>query len=243
MICIGVCDDNIQFAHILVEKIRLMSVKMVPERVLCEVINEFSSAKDVIDYLSYNTLDILFLDIEMKECHGFDLAKELKRTHPDIIIVFVSSHENLVFKSFDYNPLCFLRKNRLEKELSPAFARAIDASLYSKDTLDFSTTEGDLTIRVADIIYIESQKNYYVIHCPNNTYKCRGTISQVEQYIKDYDFCRIHAAYLINLDHVYRIHSNNTVSMDNKDTLSVSQRRYADFKNEYAKYLRRRNAK
>jgi len=78
MICIGVCDDNIQFAHILVEKIRLMSVKMVPERVLCEVINEFSSAKDVIDYLSYNTLDILFLDIEMKECHGFDLAKELK---------------------------------------------------------------------------------------------------------------------------------------------------------------------
>ncbi len=243
MISIGVCDDNIQFAHILVDRIRLMSAKMLPERVLCEVINEFSSAKNVLDFLSYNTLDILFLDIEMKGCNGFDLAKELKRNYPDIIIVFVSSHENLVFKSFDYSPLCFLRKSHLEKELSATFTRAIDACLYPKNTLDFSTTEGELTIRVADITYIESQKNYYIIHCHNNTHKCRGTISQVEQYIKDYDFCRIHAAYLINLDHVYRIHSNNTVSMDNKDTIPVSQRRYADFKNKYTKYLRRRSAK
>lgn len=239
MIKIAVCDDNIQFARILIDKIRVLCAQMIPERIKCEIITEFTSAKSVIEYLKKSTIDLLFLDIAMPVRSGFDLAKELIQISPDTVIVFVSSHSSWVFKSFDYSPLAYLRKNRMDEELPAILSRAIDACIYSKDTLDFSTIEGNVTIKIKDIIYIESQKNYFIISCKNNAYKCRGTITNVEQYVKDYDFVRIHAAYLVNLDNVLRYSNDNTIRMNNGAVLPVSQRRSAEFKNAYLKYSRR----
>lgn len=243
MLTIAVCDDNIQFARTLVSKIRKLCATMVPERILCNVITEFSSADDVIHFVKHNNVDLLFLDIEMPERNGFSLAAELKKFHPDMVIVFVSAHENLVFKSFDYSPLNFLRKSYLERELSHAFSKAIEQCIYTKDTLDFSTTEGEITLRVKDIIYIESQKNYVCIHLCNNTYKCRSTLSQVEQCVMRFDFFRPHAAYLVNLDNIERLTGNSTLIMKNGDIVSISQRRYTEFKNCYSKFIRRRYEK
>lgn len=243
MLKIAVCDDNIQFAQILVEKIRTLCATTVSERILCEIVTAFTTADSVVDYLKDNTIDLLFLDIEMPGRHGFSLAKELNKLYPDIVIVFVSAHNKYVFKSFDFSPLCFLRKNKLEEELPSAFKRAIEKCMYSKDTLDFSTTDGDITLRISDIIYIESQKNYFMIHCKHDTFKCRGTISKIEQLVKDYDFCRIHAAYLVNFTNLSRQNNENTILMTNGDILPISQRRYSTFKNDYQKFIRRRNIK
>ena len=131
MLTIAVCDDNIQFARILANRIRKLCATMVPEKIRCDVISAFSAADDVLQYLKTNPLALLFLDIDMPGRSGFSLAEELQKNYPDIIIVFVSSYDNLVFRSFDYSPLSFLRKSHLEAELEPAFSRAIDKYMYA----------------------------------------------------------------------------------------------------------------
>ena len=240
MLTIAVCDDNIQFARTLATRIRKLCATMVPEKIRCDVISAFSAADDVLQYLKTNPLALLFLDIDMPWRSGFSLAEELRASYPDLIIVFVSSHDNLVFRSFDYSPLSFLRKSHLESELAPAFSRAIDKYTYAQDSLDFPTTTGNVSIRIKDILYIESQKNYFQICCANESHKCRGTLSQAEQMLRGFDFCKIHAAYLVNLANIDRLNSDKTISMKNGDKLNISQRRHAEFKNSFTNYTRRR---
>lgn len=243
MLTIAVCDDNIQFARTLANRIRKLCATMVPEKIRCDVISAFSDANDVLQYLDANPLALLFLDIDLPGRSGFSLAEELRKSYPELIIVFVSSYDNLVFRSFDYSPLSFLRKSHLESELAPAFSRAIDKYIYAQDSVDFSTTTGNASVRIKDIIYIESQKNYFHICCTNESHKCRGTLSQAEQILHDFDFCKIHAAYLVNLANVDRLNNDTTISMSNGIKLNISQRRYTEFKNCYANYLRRRYEK
>lgn len=239
MLTMAVCDDNVQFARILVEKIRKLCATIIPEKIICNVITAFTAADDVIRYLEHNTIDLLFLDIEMPNRSGFSLAEELNRLYPDMIIIFVSSFDSLVYKSFAYSPFNFLRKSCLEKELPQTFSRAIDKYIYSKDTLGFSTTDGNIVLRIKDIIYIESQKNYFNIYCRNAVYKCRGTLSQVEKSVDRFEFYRIHAAYLVNLYHVDRLNTDNTLLLSDGTVLSVGQKRYTEFKSTYSKFIRR----
>ncbi len=137
MITIGVCDDNIQFARLLVKSLRTLCATELPERIGCQIAVEFSSCDDVLRYLEYNTINILFLDINMPTKTGFDLAEKLNQLYPDIIIIFVSAHDNFVYSSFEYSPFRFLRKTHLYKDrrddginISSGEAQKIARALY-----------------------------------------------------------------------------------------------------------------
>ena len=101
MITIGVCDDNIQFARLFVKSLRTLCATELPERIDCQIAVEFSSCDDVLRYLEHNIINILFLDINMPTKTGFDLAEKLNQLYPDIIIIFVSAHDNFVYSSFE----------------------------------------------------------------------------------------------------------------------------------------------
>ena len=240
MLTIAVCDDNLQFARRLVEKIRVMCATLLPERIICQVVAEFTTAEAVLAYLKNNDISILFLDIEIPKCNGFELAAQINIAYPDVIIIFVSAYDNFVYDSFSYSPFRFLRKSHLETELPEAFEKVIEKCIYNLDTMDFITTDGQATIRIKDILYIEGVKNYYIVHCKNKDYKCRGTITSIEENTKKYNFFRIHAAYVVNMDNIEKTLNGCTIVMKNGDQLNISQRRYIDFKNSYMKFTRGR---
>lgn len=240
MITIGVCDDNIQFARLLVKSLRTLCATELPERIDCQIAVEFNSCDDVLRYLEHNTINILFLDINMPTKTGFDLAEKLNQMYPDIIIIFVSAHDNFVYSSFEYSPLRFLRKTHLDEELSGAFVKAVESCMTREETVTISTTEGDISVRSRDILYFEGQRNYYLVHCTGGAYRCRGTISQTEELTQNLDFFRIHAAFVVNIANIYKVIGSHSVQMKDGSMLSISQRRFSSFRGTYMKFIRRR---
>ena len=65
----------------------------------CEYIIDSTS-----DLIMSNNYDTYFLDIDMPNCNGFDLAKKIIEIKPKAIIIFVTAHDGLVYNSFDLNP-------------------------------------------------------------------------------------------------------------------------------------------
>ena len=240
MITIAVCDDNAAFARMLSDSIRKICAAELPERIVCQVAAEFSSCDDVLRYLENNIIHILFLDINMPSKTGFDLAEKLNRLYPDIIIIFVSAYENFVYSSFEYSPFRFLRKSHLEKELPGAFLKAVERLMSRDETLTFLTVDGEAALRAKDIYYFEGQRNYYLIHCADAVFRCRGTISQVENQTEALDFYRIHAAYVVNLANIEKIVNTGSVQMKSGTVLNISQRRLGGFKEAYMKFTRKR---
>lgn len=66
---------------------------------------------------------LVFLDWEMPEIDGFDLAGQLYLKNPHLKVVFVSNYESIVFDAYEYMPLWFVRKSSLERDMLKALQK------------------------------------------------------------------------------------------------------------------------
>ena len=97
---------------------------------ICSLIESSNDMKCIIETFEHSIkffqkinnilCDIVFLDIDMPEMNGFDIAKILNNIRPDITIIFVSSFDNFVFESFEYHPFRFVRKSNLKEDIDSA---------------------------------------------------------------------------------------------------------------------------
>ena len=239
MFNIALCDDNTQFLNLLEGNIRRECARLIPEELECSVGPSFGSAEDVLSYIKVNPIDVLFLDIDMPNMNGFDLAQILCKEYKETIIVFMSAYDNYVYDSFEFFPFAYLRKNCLSEEISRVLKRIVDKILEPTKQLTLYTKEGNLSFFVKDILYFESKHNYYIVHCTNRrSYECRGTLSQVEETVSEFNFFRIHSAFIVNLEYVDRIIDNSYVLIKGRQ-LPVAQRRIVEFRKYYTEYTRR----
>jgi DNA-binding LytR/AlgR family response regulator len=180
----------------------------------------------------------------MPNMNGFQLATILQEQYPDTLIIFVSAYDNFVYSCFEYSPFSFLRKTKIEAELPSVIKRAVEKSIVNEETLIFHTIDGDISIRLKDILYFEGEKNYYVIYCASGkNLRCRGTITTVTEMTIKYDFFKIHPAFVINLTHVESVLAPNSIRMRNGITLYISRSNLTAFKQAYMQYTRRRLTK
>ena len=125
---IAICDDDSKITSRLESGIREI-FKNLKDDVDVSV---FFYGTDLIDTIKKEKIhyDILLLDVDMPNISGLEVAKILRETNEDIIIIFISSYEKYVFDSFEYNPFRYIRKNRIKEELSIALKSAY--ALYKK---------------------------------------------------------------------------------------------------------------
>ena len=240
MINIAVCDDQAIHKDRLTRMIREICAEQVPEKLDCRIYNKFSRAADITDFLKTNSIDILFLDIEMDGMNGFELASVLNKESPDTIIIFVSSYENYVYSAFEYAPFRFLRKTHLKEELMPALLSALQKLTAQVKTIELNTSEGPVSVRLSDILYFESSKNYVTAHLAGSrTYRFRSTLGAIAEQRAEDDFFRIQNSYVINLAHIKRIAGAASVVMDNGAAIPVSSNAAREFRMAYLDFTRR----
>lgn len=244
MLMIGICDDMTAYASKLRSKLTELFMKMLPDKMDDFDTAVFSCADEVTEFLKEKKLDILFLDIDMPRVTGFDLASVLCEKYDDMILVFMSAHDNFVYDSFRYSPFSYLRKSKMEEELPETVKRIIKKVTDSSVTVTVQSVDGDLQISVACITAIQSDKhNYYKVYTaygPKDSVLCRGALTALEQTLIPYGFYRINSGCLINLEYVTRIVSPSNVLMRDGRTLPVTIRKLPDLKRAYADHVRRR---
>lgn len=240
MIRIVVCDDDPSFAAAISEKLTAEASKYDPDLDF-KVGPTFTSGKAVISFMDSTGFDIIFLDIDMPNISGFDLAVEISRRNPKALIIFVSAYDNFVYQSFAYSPFRFLRKLHLGDELPAAFEKAVEKCISDSQGILFNTIVGNVSLRPSEILYFENDKNYYCIQCDNGaSYKCRGTLKSLDSTVTDERFKKIHSGYIVNLEHVSEVIGGSEVRMKNGAVFNIAQSHKHDFKEAYMTFVRRR---
>lgn len=204
------------------------------------IVDTFTSGSDFLH--SEKFYDLLLLDIEMPQMNGFELAKQVNSVSQDgehTSIIYISNYENLVFESFKYSPLRFVRKNNLDTD----FPEAVNAFLskYQSETNFFSFIERDsnacINVKLMDIMYFESfGHEIYLIEKGGKTYIIKRssdcTMSELEEKYSDYGFIRSHKSYLVNYRHIYSI-KDNKIYFENDKIALISIRNVKEFKIRY----------
>lgn len=180
---------------------------------LVEVKGCFPDVKQALEFLDGNTVDLLFLDVEMPGATGFELLDSLAYK-PKVILT--TSKEEYAFSAFEYNVTDFLKKpftyNRFMEALGKATAEPASTPVNGKGAADhiFIKSDGKLIrLNHDDILYIESMGDYVRFVTHDKKYITHNTIKNLEEKISSDHFMKVHRSYIINLLKIDDIREND----------------------------------
>lgn len=225
MINIAVCDDERIFSDLVSKSI---------ENAFCDKdvsaeIKGYVSSDFLIKDLNSKVYDLVFLDIDMPNFSGFDIAELIQNKTSETQIVFVSSKAELVYDSFEYRPFYFVRKSDV-KNMNDTIKHVVEKYLsFKKQHSAFyinDLTYGKTVLCVKDILYIQSKGHYLYYYTAKREvpYHTRESLSEIEAKMVSFDFVRTHNRYLVNMNHIKNFVScNSMIQISNDDTVSVSR--------------------
>lgn len=217
---IGICDDE----NCIREQVAMVC-KEVAEKYNTDIqIETYSDGKQVIE----EELDILILDIEMEGVDGISVKNIFQNRKKETIIIFVTSHDEMMSQAFGVNVIGFVTRCYLKSQLPVILDSAI------KRVMNTVNIDG---IDSRKICYIEAEHVYNILHLKDGSEtSIRRTSAQLEMTLTSVGFIRIHRTYIINMAYVEHIKDKTIVV--NGYELPVSSRLKSGFKKEYSKYCR-----
>lgn len=214
---IAICDDEQCF----LDDFRRIAGSLY--RSLDILIDSFSSGSALLKQFRLKAYDLVFLDIEMPEMDGITLAAELRALSEDVSIVFLTGHIEYAIKGYEVNAMRYLTKPADEQKIRDVVDRVLHKMEDGKQ-LWIRTDEGDMRLRLRDVLFIESQNQNVIINTAADSYSVRGNMSDYEARLTPDGFFRIHRSYLVALAKIQRI-SGREIVMDDGTILPVSRSR------------------
>ena len=232
MIHIAVCDDEKYMS----DAIRTMAYDFFRRKNMETVIWQFSGGKELLE--SDKTIDILFLDIQMKDMDGMETARILRGRKFKGFLIFITVLKEMVFDSFQVQAYDYLvkpiEKKQFEKTMEPLFLSMQDAS--EANLLIQKGYESSI-IPFDDIVFCEIiDRKVYLHLASSETIDYYDRIENLESKL-DSRFFRCHRSFLINLKYL-KSYKNQTAYMENGTEIPVSRLRSKEFSSVILQYMK-----
>lgn len=175
-----------------------------------DVVQQCGAGTEALHAIRERAPDLVFLDVQMPECDGFEVLERLGgRRLP--VIVFVTAYDAYALRAFEAGALDYLLKPYDEMRFDKMMARvaeriaAIRAVPTARDRIAIRSVGEVIFIDVASIDWIESADYYACLHVGAATHILRRTLTDLEEDLRGAGFVRIHRSTIVNLDRVGRL--------------------------------------
>jgi two-component system, LytTR family, response regulator len=190
-----------------------------------EIAGECASGSQAIDAILSHAPDLVLLDVQMNDCTGLDVVRQVGPERMPAVI-FVTAYDEYAVKAFELNAVDYLLKPFDEERLRHSIQRARERIAGQKQTslaeqmqalLDsrpqkwperivVRTGERFEFVPVETIDWIESANNYAQLHCKGREYLLGETLTSLESRLDPDRFVRIHRRRLANISRVVAVH-------------------------------------
>jgi two-component system LytT family response regulator len=198
-----------------------------------EVVGECGSGVAAVDEIRRLAPELLFLDVQMPGCDGFEVLESLGGAAPPAV-VFVTAYDRYALKAFEVEALDYLLKPfddaRFRRTLSRAKEQVRRAS-GKTDRIVVRSAGRVSFLRVAEIDWIEAADYYACLHVAGKSHLLRRKMSDLERELDPASFCRIHRSTIVNRDRVRELKLNAAGEYDvvlRDGTRLRMSRRYRD---------------
>jgi two-component system LytT family response regulator len=197
-------------------------------------IAECGSGLEAIEAIGKSKPDLVFLDVQMPECGGFDVLELLGGDLPPTVI-FVTAYDEYALRAFEAGALDYLLKPFDDARFGRALNRAKDKIAHytplqpqPTERLVVKSRGQVLFVSVEDIDWIEAAGYYACLHVGNDTHIMRRTLFELEKDLGNERFARIHRSIIVNLDRIRALELQNggeyEVVLKSKARLQLSRR-------------------
>jgi DNA-binding LytR/AlgR family response regulator len=182
-----------------------------------ELINTFSNSIEGLNFLKNNTIDVIFLDINMPVLDGINFIKSLE--NPPLLII-TSAYDQFAIETYELDVLDYLVKpiefprlmkavNKINKRLSNSPKTAVENNKENPFIFVKIDKKKMKKILLNEILVIESLKDYLKISTTSGKFIIHSTLSDFTNLLPERDFIRIHRSYTIAIDKIDAVEGNS----------------------------------
>lgn len=175
----------------------------------------FSNAIDTLEYLRHNTVDLMFLDIQMEELTGIQLLNSLKNKP---MVIFTTAYDQYAIQGFDLDVLDYLLKpipferfvkgankalEQMQKERIVQTEKQERAAVSTASTFFFVKTETRIEkVNAAEVLYVEGMGDYWRIVTKTRRIMTLMNAKGIEEILHEPGFCRVHKSFFVAVDKI-----------------------------------------
>jgi two-component system LytT family response regulator len=213
-----------------------------------EILFEAESPIEALEMLNKFTIDILFLDINLKNGNGFQILEAIKERK--FHVFFVTAYNQYAIDAFRFSALHYILKPISLGDLMECMNRAESLSSNNYKTEQFNilknyiqeTEPNDkkicipygnekLFLLISDIIRLEASSNYTWFILKEKRYLISKTLKEFENLLCKNDFFRVHQSHIINTKHIikYSKSGGGKVFMSDNSVIPLARNRKNEF--------------
>jgi two-component system LytT family response regulator len=172
-----------------------------------EVVSECAGGAEALREIRKKRPELVFLDVQMPECDGFDVLEQLGADLPPAL-VFVTAYDQYALQAFEAGALDYLLKPYNNARFDLALRRAKERIGQGRPArvarMAIKNAGEILFLKIAEIDWIEAADYYVCLHVGARTHLLRRSMAEVEAEL-DAGFCRVHRSAIVNLERVRRM--------------------------------------
>lgn len=234
MVRVAICEDDLFY----MEREKNLIESYLQTREIRSEITTFNSSIELTKAYA-NSFDIIFLDVEMDEMNGMEVAHWLRDKGAKSHIIFLSAYAEYLPEGYKVDAHRYLLKN--DAKFDESFCECMDSVVakiqMEESKIEIKIKDGILSIAPSKIIYAESNVHkvtLYVIEQSGDIreYYMYDRLDNVQAKLERYGFLRIHQSYIINGEHLRKVYRYKAELIKNI-SLAISKKYYNDVEDYY----------
>jgi two-component system LytT family response regulator len=180
-----------------------------------KLVDTFREPLKAVEFLTRETVDLIFLDINMPDISGMQFVQTLS---PRPLIIFTTAYSHYAVESYDLNALDYLLKPITFERFLAAVNKAVpagpskSAAVTQEESMVFIKS-GPQTyqVRIADILYLEKDGNYITVHLKDKNILVRENMGDIFDMVPASDFVRVHKSYIVAIKQIAMIEMHQLI--------------------------------
>ncbi|MCM8710102.1 LytTR family DNA-binding domain-containing protein [Clostridium sp. SYSU_GA19001] len=202
-----------------------------------KILKEFDDSIKALEFIQNNSVDVIFLDINMPKLDGLTLSKVINTLKHKPLLVFISAYREYALDAFQVSAFDYILKPYSENRIVDTLNRLENCAAIKCSNNKISLWKNNklYVLNVNDIYYCQSNEHDVFVYTKDEQYKITSSISDFYKRLPQDIFFKCHRSYIVNIDKITEIIPwfNNTYMLKldgNSAEVPVSRQNISMFK-------------
>lgn len=227
---IAICDDERQ---IICDYSKIINEYLFENNIVCSV-DGFVDGNSFLQLA--NEYDLVFLDCDLPDINGMDIARNIRENDGRIMIVFLTAYAEHVYDSFEVDAFRYLLKPVSKEKIYETLNKFLNIYNHNRK-ITIPTNTAHISVDADEVIYIEAAKKHTKVKTTGNEYIANKAISIYQTEIANPHFFRTHRGYIVNMRYISTV-EKNTITLTNGEIVLLSSKCRDEFNKSYMNYLK-----
>lgn len=233
---VAICDDEKNDIKILEQHISQFNIQTNYN----VISTSYTKPAKLLSQFKKESYEVVFLDIEMPEINGLNIAKQLRELDENLIIVFTTSYPEYMQESFDVQPFQFLNKPIAYDDIKKVLTNIIKKISKNMNTIIIIDDNNEKKfVYVKNILYvsvIKERKGFLKYQLYDRSLIAKGTLNSLEPQLLSHGFLSTTRGILVNINQI-RSMNNTRVLLKNNEEIPISRRKTKELQKFYTNHI------